>query len=765
MAKQSLKVEINNFVGGLNTEASPLNFPPNATIDEENFELKKNGVRERRFGLDFEVGHSLIDTGLTLAQYREVSTNTFKWINAGGVAFNEFFVVQIGNLLKIFDSQVNSVSAQGFLTDIVVSNFPSNVKYSFTSVDGILTVVSGSEEVFIVEYDEDTGTFSSRYGRINVRDLWGVEVQSSGYEDSVLFRAATAPEEHIYNLRNQSWAAPRRPIQSNLNTQVDPIDNYRQNLGVFPSNSEVVWAGMVFRADTGPPSEQFQWNIMRDTFGADTLAAKGSFIIDLLRRGTSRLQKYQENQSSHPSLVYNVTSLPADITVGGPKAVTEFAGRVWFAGFGGQVVDGDQRSPSLSSSVFFSQLVQSPKDIFKCYQEGDPSSRDSSDILDTDGGFIRISGASNITAMVAMGRSLVVLAENGVWEISGTANNGFTATSYESSKLSSYGCISPYSVIVDGEALYYWSEDGVYIATRDQYGDLKVESISQDTIQTLYEEIPAVQKRNVVGVLDRFDKKIRWLYNTDSDLELENYSAEIVLDTNIGAFYKNRIFNLPQNSPEVIGVLEGSEYFKGTVFTQVLADLDPVVVEGDPVLYETSTTRSGVRSVRYLTAFNISGTVHITFSQYRNLEFRDWFTANGVGVDAKAYMLTGAITAEDTTIHKQVPYLIMHMYRTEIGVENEEPSQQSSCLVRSQWDWANSPASRKWSPFFQAYRYRRPLFVEGPLDLYDSGFETVVTKNKIRGRGRAFSFYMETEPYRDCRIIGWALDVNGNSKT
>ena len=61
MPKQGQRFEIKAFIKGLITEASPLNFPAEATIDEENFELRKNGTRERRFGMDFEDNYSLIN--------------------------------------------------------------------------------------------------------------------------------------------------------------------------------------------------------------------------------------------------------------------------------------------------------------------------------------------------------------------------------------------------------------------------------------------------------------------------------------------------------------------------------------------------------------------------------------------------------------------------------------------------------------------------------------------------------------------------------
>jgi hypothetical protein len=44
----------------------------------------------------------------------------------------------------------------------------------------------------------------------------------------------------------------------------------------------------------------------------------------------------------------------------------------------------------------------------------------------------------------------------------------------------------------------------------------------------------------------------------------------------------------------------------------------------------------------------------------------------------------------------------------------------------------------------------------------DNGFEIISSRNKIRGRGRAIALYMETEPGKDCHILGWNITLNGN---
>jgi hypothetical protein len=53
MVKPVTKAEISSFIKGFITEASPLNFPADASRDEENFELNVNGSRDRRLGIDF----------------------------------------------------------------------------------------------------------------------------------------------------------------------------------------------------------------------------------------------------------------------------------------------------------------------------------------------------------------------------------------------------------------------------------------------------------------------------------------------------------------------------------------------------------------------------------------------------------------------------------------------------------------------------------------------------------------------------------------
>ena len=56
--KQTQKV-INTFIKGLITEAGELTFPPDASVDELNCDLRRDGSRRRRLGVVPESGNVL----------------------------------------------------------------------------------------------------------------------------------------------------------------------------------------------------------------------------------------------------------------------------------------------------------------------------------------------------------------------------------------------------------------------------------------------------------------------------------------------------------------------------------------------------------------------------------------------------------------------------------------------------------------------------------------------------------------------------------
>lgn len=728
--KQGQRAEINTFIQGLITEASPLNFPPNASKQEENFELFRDGTRRRRKGMDFIDPTLLLATNESIDNAPFSAYNTFVWESVNGQEDFEIVVVQVGQRIYFFDKAnmgtEDSADLLGYL-DLPVLRTD---RMSFANIDGRLVVAGKTSEIYLITTEGVGSLFDMETIRLKVRDFWGIEVSDdTQVEDDPLYQPPSPPStKHLYNLLNQSWGIKRRDAGG----IGDPISTYYSTYNLYPSNSEVVWTGLQYQpVEAGAdPYERIYPNLYKELFGLNFIAPKGFFVIDLLDRGSSRVTEVLKNKD-RPTGADNLSTFTtvADQTSGGISVVSDFAGRIFYSGFTGKVVDGDKRSPSLNNCVAFSQLIKGPKDFNKCYQEGDPTSREGSDIVDTDGGLIKIAGASNIIGLRNIGNHLVVFADNGIWSITGGSDYGFTATNYRVDQVSTFGCSSPSSIVEQGETVAYWGDGGIYVVARGQGDVLGVSNITQTTIQTLYDNIPESARDTAYGLYEEVSKKTRWIYKEGIPFTNSSVTFELIFDLSIGNISMNRISNLPSYDVEVFAPFETAS---GTYYVTL-------VKAGGP-------------------------TYSLSYSIYSEPTFTDWKSWNGVGVDAKALLLTGAQIAGDSAIHKQIPYLVIHMNRTETGTDSEGvPINSSSCLFRTYWDWAHSEASNKVGQFQQAYRYRKPFNGGVNATSYDNGFEVLTTKSKVRGRGRSFALYMETEPKKDCHILGWNLTINGDS--
>lgn len=88
---------------------------------------------------------------------------------------------------------------------------------------------------------------------------------------------------------------------------------------------------------------------------------------------------------------------------------------------------------------------------------------------------------------------------------------------------------------------------------------------------------------------------------------------------------------------------------------------------------------------------------------------------------------------------------------------------ESSILMQSRWDWADNTVAGKWSTAQQVYRHKR-LFMgedynEENGELAD-GYPVVITRNKVRGRGRALHLAFTTEEGKDAHILGWSTNFS-----
>jgi hypothetical protein len=723
MSKKSAKLEVKSFNKGLITEASLLSFPPDATTDERNFELSPKGGRNKRQPMDLEYGSMNRPFSFGDAFAKPEFIYTFEWYNAGGISGKNIVVIQ-GNTTLDFYLASGSAISNNWLGSVDLSAMGSTgKKHSLTCVDGKLIVAAGVPTIAVITY---TGSgFTTAYDTIKTRDVWGVEYWPTDL-DPTLRPVALADDKQKYNLYNQGWGIPRKEGTTLILT--DAISLFNAAVSKFPSNFDSPWTGVQFI----PPSagaiakEGMYANLYAENIGTSGMVARGSYIIDVLDRSASRATAIASNKAKNPVVTMATFAAPLDKTAGGASLVTEFAGRVFYGGFSGELVGGDRRSPVLSNHIFFSNLVKGYRDVVNCFQEGDPTSRDGNDLVDTDGGFIRIAGADQIVRLVSVSTALLVFANNGVWAVSGGNDYGFSATNYRVQKVTSFGCAGSRSVVEDSNSAYMWSFDGIYYISRNQAGDFASENITKQTIHTWYNNIPPASKADVVGFYDLKGRKIRWVYSDTGLYSTGSTQKELIFDQVFKAFTVNEI-----------------DASKCAVFGMV---------------------KDKLLQVKYLCAYKVVSNYYCSFSQYAsNNAFKDWYAIDGTGFEYPAYLNSGPITMDDSAVAKQTPYLTMHFERTERPVINAPPTNLSGCLVQSQWNWSTSSLGNKWGAPFQAYRLSRPFIQAGSLLNTDIG--VVTSKSKLRGRGRAVSLLITAEPGKDCRVIGWSISLTENSDT
>lgn len=818
MARAKTQVERNAFVRGLITEASPLTFPENASVDEINFVLNRDGSRQRRLGMDFENENTLVQTLGNYVTFPDYNINTYKWDNVNNDPTVSLGVVQVGNALWFVDLFSNNLSSNvknggvGFVINSANVGFTASgtTLMDFTSIDGTLIVASSEfDNPIAISYDAGSDSVKGTQIQIDVRDIWGV---ADGL--AVDERPATLSDEHKYNLLNQGWPLSRITASlGNTTTQIatgttqllkekfpqyyDSSGNriyefYRTggfyegdwysaqevyNLygndgnvayvplsasgsattGYYPSNADIYYVGKKLDAG-GNPSYDFAL-VEEASFGS-TPAPKGKFIVNAFQRGIDR--------SSETGLV-----LLEDSDAGNITAVASYAGRVFYGGVTSNRTEGDSLNPNYAGTLFFTQTVKYQDQLGRCYQEADPTSEEISDLVASDGGTIKIPEAGQILRLIVKDASLIVIADNGAWQITGP-DNVFRADDFSITQITNVGCISKKSVINAEGTILYWSDAGIYALTPTDTGMLMAENLTETTIQTLYNNIPSVGRANAVGQFDFAGRKLSWLYNdTDGYDGIEfrkRFNKELVFDTVLKAWYVLEIYDTPASynsgfSPFVAGYMPTQVFNTQDYAEPVVVNGEQVTVNGEDVVVTRTVRSRGVSQNKYLVfQFNpVDGDYYMSFAHYINADFKDWSLT-----DAAAYLVTGQELYGDTQRKKGINYLNLHFKRTEYGFEdvgggNLEALGRSGCLCQVRWDFANHANSGKFGTQFQGYRLRRPYFPSGVNDTFDYGWEVITTKNRLRGSGRAISFRFETEAGKDCYLLGWAMDVEGQT--
>jgi hypothetical protein len=221
MAQQLNQTVRATFNKGLLTEVSELNFPSEASIDELNCVLSRDGSRSRRLGIEYEENNQLSSTAYTS---EGILYGTHTWTNVGEDPGVQFTVVQIGTTLIFYQRTSGALSASP-----VNETFSSNVVYEVdlntygrsgglgagqahvdvASIQGALVVVSPEIEAFYIERNATTGAFTETQIEFKTRDFVYQTTDKRTLSSPVATGDVTIGRK--YDTKNCGWAGGVSP--------------------------------------------------------------------------------------------------------------------------------------------------------------------------------------------------------------------------------------------------------------------------------------------------------------------------------------------------------------------------------------------------------------------------------------------------------------------------------------------------------------------------------------------------------------------------
>ena len=706
---------VNNFVRGLITEAGELTFPEGASVDELNCDLRRDGTRRRRLGVEYESNNVL--STFTLSDTEVLHTGD--WVNVGGNADLEYLVMQKGSTLYFYNKGSLPYSAQiqtGSINLVSYEHSGSNgaetAKCQFASLKGNLVVSSPEINTIAIEYNSASNTFTATQIDFEIRDFEWQGDTTTYYSNN-----SSPSQNRKYDAQNTGWNTGNGAPTDLTKRLTHPWYAGKDSNGAYSSS---------------------EWEKI---YGGTTLTGNGHYVLDFFskNRGTASgltgLTKMTDPENSRF------------------RCVESFAGRVFYAGL---------ESAENAGTILFSKLVDTIDDLGICHQQNDPTAEYESDLLDTDGGEIKIPDAIKIQKLYAYQNSLFIFAENGIWQISGV-DGVFRASSYSVNRVSRVGLLTPESFVAAEGVPFWWSRFGIHTMQTDPVsGQGSEQNLTLPTIQSYWDNIESAAKLKVTATYDSINKRIFWSYPDDGEEVTAKLNNFLILDVPLRAFYPWKVSDQTTDTSCVVGVAFYSSYganeLELDVTTNSGAD-DVVTSAGDDVVStQISTVTTGDPAIVLICR---NGTDDkITMGGFTSISFKDWSNAN-----YKSYAETGYDFVGDVVTKKSAPYIVTYCRLTETGFTGNEDDgyeavRPSSLLVSSAWDFNETFGTSQ-----EAYRKKFPVVVDpNNLSVYNYPETVITSRLKVRGTGRSVRIKYESQDGKDFLLIGWGIILGRNPR-
>lgn len=707
---------VNNLIKGLVTETSDLAFPEGATLDESNCDLDLSGIRRRRKAVAEEVDSTVFSEGSDFTPttlYR-----TYLWEKVENLSKVSFVVQQVGKTIYFYEKSGQTISFQKKDFSIDLDTYsantltPSDHPISVANIRGWLVIVSPAINSILVRLNSDRISISIEEIDFKVRDFEILD------RDSRYDLAPPSPTEpYRYDLRNMGWTPAA-------------IEKYFTETGLGPPRNSFWWAGKDNNGDFEPDN-------YGKIFAGNTFAGNGHFILDLFDKDRSAVAL----EEGH------VVTLPKDTDTSRFSTCVVFAGRVFYAGL---------TSNSKSSHIYFTKTVEETEDLGVFHQVADPTAETIPDLVDSDGGVVNILEADCILHMAVYGNSLLIFANNGLWQLTGT-DTFFKATGYGVDTISSVDLISKDGIVnVEGVPIW-WGSSGIYTVDRNEISDRPiVKNLSIASIQSFYEDISFSAKKSAITVYDKTNRKVSWFYPQNGEsLGSSKLTEVLVFDVTLGAFYPWSISTPETEDHYVVGAFFDIPTNTSGFTNIVTSGGDEVTDSSDNNIIANAqeTTFSNTNSQLKLTLLTDTG---LTFGGFESDSFLDWGTE-----DYSSYFETGYNFIGDLWQYKYCDGLVSYFSRTETGFELNEDGlsmnlvKPSSCFMQVKWGGVSSTQSMKFTSPQQVYRL--PRLVVAPTDEGDFEFEfdRVKTLTRVRGQGDSIRIKYFSEEGKDFVFHGY----------
>ncbi len=471
------------------------------------------------------------------------------------------------------------------------------------------------------------------------------------------------------------------------------INTWFAAVGNYPSNSDIWW--LYKKTDNSFDPLTTLANVQ----AVQSPAPKGSFVLSV----------FNQDRSSASS----IPGLTPITTVSRPSTGAFYQGRVWYSGINAfDPAIGDAPNTTWTETVYFSQIVESPLNFGRCYENNDPTSQNLFSLLPSDGGTITIPGSGAIYKLFPLRFGLLVFAANGIWFISGSSGIGFTASDFNVTKISNIQAISGSSFVEMQGYPMFWNQEGIYhvlpAATSGSAHSpdiqLDVQNLCLGTILSYYNNIPLISKPFARGDYDQLSYIVQWCFRSTNESGINNrYNYDTILNYNVvtKAFYP---FTLPASSSQV-----------------------------NDIKYIQNPGGSGAPApiLKYI----VSVGSKITFAEENDFStYRDFISENNTGYNFISYFFSGYNSAGKFLTKFQTPYVYMF---------SRNPS-SNSYGIAAVWDYAGSGLTGKWST--------RQIKSNSP-----NNFFNMYHKIRLRGRGLAMQIHVTSVDGKPFDLMGWSV--------